>query len=174
MIVTTRGRGGVTLQEHRASRGGSLADLPLIVLIDGASASAAEIVAGALQDHGRALLVGSRTFGKGSVQNIIELGGGYGLKLTVALYYTPQGKAIQAEGVTPDVIIASRQEPPPDQETAAIAAMPREQELPGHLRSEDLEPLLGEDEPEIDDYQLRIAFQLVRGLARSGRAEGKR
>ena len=106
----------------------------MVVIIDGASASAAEIVAGSLQDHGRALIVGMKSYGKGSVQSLIDLGDGFGLKLTVARYFTPKGRSIQVNGVIPDITIESRQAPSPDPETAAIAASLGEGELPGHLK----------------------------------------
>lgn len=174
MIASTRGRNEIVLQEFHARERGTLADVPLVVLIDGASASAAEIVAGAIQDHGRGLLVGMPTFGKGSVQSIIPLNQGAGLKLTVALYYTPLGRSIQAEGVTPDVVVESRKPPEPDDETRMLEEAPDEKDLPGHLqgggggadRSD-------EDEPEIADFQLRVAFQVLRGLVRSESAKHK-
>ncbi len=165
-IVTTRGRDGTIIDAFTASGDGPFLDTPVVALIDGATASAAEIVAGALKDCSRALLVGTRTFGKGSVQSIIDLGEGYGLKLTVALYYTPNGKSIQAEGVHPDVIIASREAPKPDDETAALTAIPGEQRLPGHLAPAPSEtPAI--ETVDIKDYQLRIGFQLLTGISRT-------
>lgn len=106
-IYTTRHRGAI-IDDVRARRGGALAEVPLVVLVNDWSASASELLAGALQDNARALLVGSQTFGKGSVQAIIELPEGAGLKLTTARYYTPSGRAVQAEGIRPDVLIASK------------------------------------------------------------------
>ncbi len=172
-IVTTRGQGDRTITTYRANRRGTIDHLPLVVLVDGASASAAEIVAGALQDHGRALIVGTKSYGKGSVQSLIDLGDGFGLKLTVARYFTPKGRSIQVNGVIPDIAIESRQAPSPDPETAAIAASLGEGELPGHLK-----PLTPRDTVQsdavqgqnIDDYQLRIALQLLTGLARQAQA----
>lgn len=105
VIVSTRGRGGKLLRENRASGPGTRPDWPLVVLVNGYSASASEIVAGALHDQRRALLVGTRTFGKGSVQNIIDMPDGSALKLTTALYFTPNGTSIQARGIDPDVVI---------------------------------------------------------------------
>jgi carboxyl-terminal processing protease len=104
-IVSTRGKNGKLLRESRANAAGTRPDWPLVVLINGYSASASEIVAGALHDQRRAVLVGTRTFGKGSVQNIIDLPDGGALKLTTALYYTPNGTSIQARGIEPDVTI---------------------------------------------------------------------
>jgi carboxyl-terminal processing protease len=105
VIVSTRGRGGKLLRESRASAAGTRPDWPMVVLVNGYSASASEIVAGALHDHHRAVLVGTRTFGKGSVQNVIDLPDGSAMKLTTALYYTPNGTSIQAKGIEPDVAI---------------------------------------------------------------------
>ena len=90
-------------REFTAKDAGTLPDIPVIVLINGGSASASEIVAGALQDHKRAILMGTKSFGKGSVQSIMQLGGGNQLKLTTARYYTPSGNSIQAKGIVPDV-----------------------------------------------------------------------
>ena len=102
-IVSTRGRGGALDQSWRARGGDLTAGLPLVVLIDGGSASASEIVAAALQDNGRAIIMGQRSFGKGSVQSLVDLEGGAGLKLTTSLYYSPNGTAIQGRGVDPDI-----------------------------------------------------------------------
>lgn len=103
LIVTTRGRGGRLMAEERAHRRGARSELQVVVLVDGQSASAAEIVVGALQDNGRAVILGTRTYGKGSVQNVIELPDGSGLKLTVARYHTPSGRCIQGQGIEPDI-----------------------------------------------------------------------
>jgi carboxyl-terminal processing protease len=176
MISATRGRDGLVLQEFHARERGTLGEVPLVVIIDGASASAAEIVAGALQDHGRGLLVGMPSFGKGSVQSIIPLNQGAGLKLTVALYYTPLGRSIQAEGVVPDVVVESRDAPAPDDETRMLEEAPEEKDLPGHLEGKEREGVEAEeDEPEIEDFQLRVAFQLLRGFVRAdaARSPGK-
>ncbi len=109
VIVSTRGRDGHVLSEARASAPGTLS-LPMVVLINHYSASASEIVAAALQDQHRANIVGTRSWGKGSVQNIIELASGGALKLTVSRYYSPSGRGIQAEGVTPDVVVENLSE----------------------------------------------------------------
>ncbi len=168
-LVTTRGRGDTVIRKYEANRRGTIADPPIVAVIDRTSASAAEIVAGALQDHGRALLVGRRSFGKGSVQSIIDLGDGFGLKLTIARYFTPKGRSIQVNGVVPDVAIESRKEPEPDKETSKLAALPGEGDLPGHLAADKLEKT-PTDRIEIEDYQLRIAFQLLGGLVRAKQA----
>ncbi|MCP4599482.1 MAG: S41 family peptidase [Proteobacteria bacterium] len=168
-LVTTRGRSDVIIRKFEANSRGTIGSPPIVAVIDKTSASAAEIVAGALQDHGRALLVGQRSFGKGSVQSIIDLGDGFGLKLTVARYFTPSGRSIQVDGVVPDVVIEPLKAPEPDKETSQLAAQLGEGDLPGHLAADN------SDRPEaygieIDDYQLRIAFQLLGGLVRSRQA----
>jgi carboxyl-terminal processing protease len=109
-VVSTRGRQPEDVQRYNARRGDDLAGVPVVVLINGASASAAEIVAGALQDRNRALIVGEDSFGKGSVQTVIPLQGGRdgALRLTTARYYTPAGRSIQGAGITPDMEVAAR------------------------------------------------------------------
>jgi carboxyl-terminal processing protease len=102
-IVYTIGRDKTKKEAENAQRGRRVTKLPLVVLVDGSSASASEIVAGALQDYRRGVIAGQRTFGKGSVQSVIPLNNDAGLKLTVARYYTPSGRSIQARGIDPDV-----------------------------------------------------------------------
>jgi carboxyl-terminal processing protease len=165
-ILSIRGRGGETIQEYRAERGGAFEAVPVAVLVDKGSASAAEIVAGAIQDQGRGLVVGTRSFGKGSVQYPFPLSDGYFLKLTVAKYYTPKGRTIQAEGIAPDIAIESRDAPTPDEETALLASLPGERDLVGHLAVEK-GATTEAAEPDIADYQLRVAYQIVRGQARA-------
>ena len=128
VIVTTKGRGGKHVEVERAQAKGTEPRYPLMVLVDGGTASASEIVAGALQDSRRAVLIGTRTFGKGSVQTVIELEDGSGLKLTVARYYTPSGRSIQERGITPDVWVKA---------SAADDDAPRELNLPGHFKGEE-------------------------------------
>ncbi|MFO0547992.1 MAG: S41 family peptidase [Polyangiaceae bacterium] len=125
IIYSTRHRGQI-LDQVSAAAGGALEDLPLVVLVNEYSASAAELVAGALQDHKRATIVGGVTYGKGSVQTIFELSSGGGLRLTTMRYYTPNGVAIQANGVDPDVLIRGKKPP----------TIVREADLDGHLSAE--------------------------------------
>ncbi|MDH3200743.1 MAG: S41 family peptidase [Myxococcales bacterium] len=126
VVLTTRSRGGELIQEFSARKSGTRPKWPMVILINEQTASAAEIVAGALSDHKRAVLVGTRTFGKGSVQNIFELPDGSALKLTIARYYTPSGQSIQAQGISPDIVAEQPKE-------EGMPAPIREEELEGHL-----------------------------------------
>jgi carboxyl-terminal processing protease len=167
-IVSTRGRTADETQRYNARSGDITKGKPVIVLLNGGSASASEIVAGALQDHKRATLIGSRSFGKGSVQTIIPLGSNGALRLTTARYYTPSGKSIQAKGIDPDIEVL--QEVPADlkgkDETKGEAG------LRGHLKN-------GEDEKSgssayvppnrADDKQLNYALDLLRGVKTDAR-----
>jgi carboxyl-terminal processing protease len=128
-IYTTRHRGQV-IDDVTAKGGGAFTNVPVVVLVNEYSASAAELVAGALQDNQRAKVVGAQTFGKGSVQAIIGLPGGAGLRLTTARYYTPSGRSIQAEGIHPDVLVESKRD------EAGQIPIVRERDLEGHLPAE--------------------------------------
>jgi len=130
LIVYTEGREPESQLQYSAQQRGTEPYYPLIVLINGGSASAAEIVAGALKDHGRALLLGTKSFGKGSVQTILPLRNDYGLRLTTARYFTPLGTSIQALGITPDIIVAAKQ----GKERMAISDEHfSEKDLPHHI-----------------------------------------
>jgi carboxyl-terminal processing protease len=163
-IVSIRGRNAEENQ-RRAAHGGDLTKgKPIIVLINGGSASASEIVAGALQDHKRATLVGTRSFGKGSVQTIFPLGSGNGaLTLTTARYFTPSGKSIQAKGIVPDIEV--QQDEP--EELKALSDLKGEASLPGHLKSEGDEKAGSQTyvPPDArDDKALKTATDLLHGL----------
>ena len=164
-IVSTRGRHPEDTQRYDAKSGDITNEMPLIVLINGGTASASEIVAGALQDHQRAKIVGMTSFGKGSVQTIIPLGeGGGALRLTTARYYTPSGRSIQAEGIVPDIAVAQGSE-----DNLPKVERPSEADLPGHLAAEAaakkralavIRPAPGK---KYDDFQLAYALDLLRG-----------
>lgn len=128
-IVSTRGRVALAGAEFSANPGDVLKGAPLVILVDGGSASASEIVAGALQDRKRALILGQRTFGKGSVQSVLPLASGEAIKLTTALYYTPSGRSIQAEGIEPDVQLQAAELKPIGGYDRSLT----EADLPGHL-----------------------------------------
>jgi len=135
VIVSTRGRDPEQDMVFEAHAGSGKFTFPMVVLVNGGSASAAEIVAGALQDHGRAIIIGTVTFGKGSVQTIIPMPNGAGIRLTTARYYTPSGDSIQETGITPDVVIPFQE---PIKKTAVQQSWEiREKDLPGHFSNGD-------------------------------------
>jgi carboxyl-terminal processing protease len=131
VIVSIDGRREELKQKWVAHPEGAMPRYPLVVLINGGSASGAEIVAGAIQDHGRGILVGTQTFGKGSVQTIIPLKDGSGLRLTTARYYTPNGRSIQAKGIAPDIIVKALR--PEEEKEAVVPKLPSEKDLERHL-----------------------------------------
>jgi len=131
LIVSVEGRKEDQKMKFYAHPDGKLAHYPLIVLVNGGSASGAEIVAGAIQDQGRGIIVGTQTFGKGSVQTIIPLKDGSGLRLTTARYYTPNGRSIQAKGIVPDIIV--KPSGPEEEKEALIPKFPAEKDLERHL-----------------------------------------
>ena len=159
VIVTTRGRGGKHAEEERAHAKDTEPNYPIVVLVDGGCASASEIVAGALQDRGRAVLLGTQTFGKGSVQTVIELEDGSGLKLTVARYFTPSGRSIQEKGITPDVVVAASAPAAPEQTEAQL----REANLPNHFRN-GAKPADGGTPATADARWIESDFQLKTAL----------
>ena len=163
-IVSTRGRRSEDAQRYNARPGDIAAGLPMAVLINGGSASASEIVAGALQDHHREILLGTKSFGKGSVQTIIPLPGHGAMRLTTARYYTPSGRSIQARGIDPDIVVeAAKIEKPSDKGDKIATATDMKKEDTGEP------PELTSVDPTImgtpADYQLARVVDMLRGIA---------
>src|SRR3569832_2458851 len=173
-VVSTRGRHPEDTQRYDA-KGGDITDgKPIVILNNAGTASASEIVSGALQDHKRATIVGMTSFGKGSVQTIIPLGeGGGALRLTTARYYTPSGHSIQAQGIIPDIAVAQG-----DEEQVPKIARPSEADLPGHLVGEpvikkpDAVVIRPPKDKKIEDFQLSYALDLLRGKTTVASAKG--
>ena len=174
-IVSTRSRRKENAQRFNARPGDLAKVLPIVVLINGGSASASEIVAGALQDHGRAIIMGTRSFGKGSVQTIVPLPGQGAMRLTTSRYYTPSGRSIQAKGIDPDIVIEQSKVEPINQGSRRSEA-----DLRGALTNDSdgdapkkKDKTAKKDEkkdekdakPKVSDYQLNRAVDLLRGIA---------
>ncbi|MDD5099795.1 MAG: S41 family peptidase [Syntrophales bacterium] len=164
-IVSTRGRAKSMESKTVAKDNGDEPICPMVVLVNEGTASAAEIVSGALQDNGRAVIIGTQTFGKGSVQTVIPLEDGAALKLTTAKYYTPKGRSIQAEGITPDIVI--KQIRPGDEKEDVDNALLREKDLKGHIKSpKENDAKAAEPKKETDnldrDNQLKNAIDILK------------
>jgi carboxyl-terminal processing protease len=153
LIVYTEGRIEGQKQKYFAQKDGSWMDFPVVVLVNGGSASASEIVAGALQDHKRAVVLGTKTFGKGSVQTILPLDDNSALRLTTARYFTPSGRSIQATGIVPDIVVDAtpQQEGKPDEKKRPML---REENLPGHLPSPQPSPSQQQDQGDKEKEKL--------------------
>jgi carboxyl-terminal processing protease len=168
-IVSTRGRRSDSVQRFNARRGDLVDGLPIVVLINGGSASASEIVAGALKDHGRAIVMGTRSFGKGSVQTIMPLPGHGAIRLTTARYYTPAGTSIQAKGIVPDIEVIQARVEEIDEGQGRREADLRNR-LENDQASDEVVSNSGEEPPPEgeEDYQLERALDLLRGVAMFG------
>lgn len=170
LVVSMKGRDPSSRKELAATIGEKEPHYPMVVLINNGSASASEIVAGALQDYKRAVIMGTQSFGKGSVQSIIPMKGGAALKLTTARYFTPKGRSIQARGITPDIIVDSAEKAEPMKEDGIDI---RESDLDGHIgpgNGEKIRQKQGRPHPvsgktaAADDYQLFRALDLLKGI----------
>ncbi|MDX1812589.1 MAG: S41 family peptidase, partial [Gammaproteobacteria bacterium] len=176
-IVYTEGRDADSRLEFNATPGDVLSGAPIVVLVNGGSASASEIVAGALQDHKRAIIMGAKTFGKGSVQTILPMNSNAALKLTTARYYTPSGRSIQAEGIKPDIKLESLRVSKVESEFKRV----KEADLARHLENADVKGNAAENKKDKkedeatkladEDYQLYEALNILKAINLSAMAK---
>jgi carboxyl-terminal processing protease len=175
LIVSTVGRKKEDVEREFATKRGTFSDFPIITIINGGSASASEIVAGALQDHERSLVMGTTSFGKGSVQTLVSLPDRSGLKITVARYYTPKDRSIQAKGIKPDIVVTANNQAKEKKKHKGTT----EADLKGHIESEDLSDLAKESglqktlerwpKDDRNDNQLVTAYKYLRAWGLMGR-----
>jgi carboxyl-terminal processing protease len=171
LIVYTGGRLENQKMRFEAHKNSTPRNFPIVVLVNSGSASASEIVAGALQDHKRAIILGEPTFGKGSVQTVIPMSDGSAMRLTTSLYYTPSGRSIQAKGIEPDILVKREAPPKTDENGTDELRRIREKDLPRHMETQKLEPgdsKSGATQPENQkmleqDNQLKRALDLLKG-----------
>ncbi len=173
VIVSTKGRKKIDNQNYYARNGDLIKNKPLVIIINGGSASAAEIVAGALKDHGRAIIIGTKTFGKGSVQTIIPFkkinGSIAGIRLTTAIYYTPSGESIQGKGILPDILVEQgnfeSNENTRFSESDLKGAIENEQESENTINDDQNNKITDQEFRLKKDFQLRRAVDLIKGLS---------
>ncbi|MEE8074406.1 MAG: S41 family peptidase [Candidatus Binatia bacterium] len=169
LIVYTEGRLDHQKQKYYSHKEGSWTQFPMVILVNGGSASASEIVAGAMQDHKRAIVLGTKTFGKGSVQTILPLDDRSAIRLTTARYFTPKGRSIQATGIVPDIVMENEPRNQREDQAEQRRLVLREENLPGHLENqpnEEEKEELAKEKKEDDiknDAQLKRALELLKG-----------